>query len=54
MASQEDKRLGKEMAVLAVAGAAVATIVPFVAWPAGAIAGAGYAWYRSNKRKGGF
>jgi hypothetical protein len=54
MASYEDKKLGKDMAKFAAIGAVVAIPVPFVGPVIGAAAGAGYAWYRSNKRKGGF
>ena len=54
MANHEDKKLGKDMAKYAAIGAVVAIPIPFIGPVIGAAAGAGYAWYRTNKLKGGF
>jgi hypothetical protein len=45
-----DKALGKSMAKAAAIGAVIAIPVPFVGPIIGAAAGAGYAWYKAQKR----
>lgn len=46
-----DNRLGKNMAKAAAIGAVIAIPVPFVGPILGAAAGAGYAYYKAQKRK---
>ena len=43
-------KLGKDMAKAAAIGAVIAIPVPFVGPMFGAIAGAGYAWYKAKKQ----
>ena len=46
----EDKALGKKMAIAAGIGAVVAIPVPFIGPVIGAIAGAGYAYWKDKKQ----
>ncbi|HZF42890.1 MAG TPA: hypothetical protein VEZ48_05735 [Sphingomonadaceae bacterium] len=50
MLSEQDKKLGKNMAIAAGIGAVIAIPVPFIGPVIGAAAGAGYAWYKAKKR----
>ena len=49
-----NKPLGKSMAKSEAIGAVIAIPISFIGPVIGAAAGAGYAWYRANKLKGGF
>ncbi len=49
--TDDEKKLGKSMAKWGALGAVVAIPVPFVGPLIGAAAGAGFAWYRANKKK---
>ena len=49
----QDKQLGKSMAKYAAIGAVIAIPVPFIGPIIGAAAGAGYAYYKNNKRQSG-
>ncbi|WP_165356229.1 hypothetical protein [Sphingosinicella sp. BN140058] len=46
----DDKPLGRKMATAAAIGAVIAIPVPFVGPVIGAAAGAGYAWWKANKK----
>ncbi|WP_200910911.1 hypothetical protein [Sphingomonas sp. Leaf67] len=46
----KDKSVGKSMAKWGALGAVIAIPVPFVGPLIGAAAGAGYAWYKANKK----
>jgi hypothetical protein len=48
--TDEEKKLGKSMAKWAALGAVVAIPVPFVGPIIGAAAGAGYAWFKGQKK----
>jgi hypothetical protein len=50
--THDEKSLGKSMAKWGVLGAVVAIPIPFIGPPLGAIAGAGYAWYKAKKKRG--
>ncbi len=50
MATQQDQELGKSMAKWAALGAVVAIPVPFVGPVIGAVAGAGYAYFKGKKK----
>lgn len=45
-----NRPLGRKMAKYAAVGALVGIPVPFIGPIAGAAIGAGYAWYKANKR----
>ncbi|WP_294172571.1 hypothetical protein [uncultured Sphingomonas sp.] len=49
----QDKPLGKKMAKYAAVGALIGIPMPFIGPIIGAAAGAGYAYYKNNKRTGG-
>jgi hypothetical protein len=46
----QDKPLGKKMAKYAAVGAVIGIPMPFIGPIIGAAAGAGYAYYKNNKR----
>ncbi|WP_201752757.1 hypothetical protein [Sphingomonas changnyeongensis] len=48
--TDDDKALGRKMAVAAAIGAVIAIPVPFVGPLFGAAAGAGYAWWKGRRR----
>ena len=50
MAGAPDPALGKSMAKWAALGAVIAIPVPFVGPIVGAAAGAGYAWFKAQKK----
>lgn len=47
----QDKPLGKKMAKYAAVGALIGIPMPFIGPIIGAAAGAGYAYYKNNKRQ---